>query len=92
MVDAANGCKGILGLVYGCCSSGAFWDCTRMGNLRSRGFLPGRRKDILVITGKYRAAYTLTSSIKPDLTVESIRDLPWTLGLRDAGAPAPGLR
>ncbi len=36
---------------------------------------------ILVKTGKYRQNYLETSSIKPDLVIDSIKDLPGALGL-----------
>ena len=38
-------------------------------------------RGILVKTGKYRQAYAERSTIKPDLTIDSIRDLPAALGL-----------
>jgi len=38
-------------------------------------------RGILVKTGKYRQAYAETSTIKPDLIIGSIRDLPTALGL-----------
>lgn len=38
-------------------------------------------KGILVRTGKYRTAYAFASTIKPDLILDSIRDLPGALGL-----------
>ena len=38
-------------------------------------------RGILVKTGKYRQAYCEASSIKPDLILDSIRDLPAALGL-----------
>jgi HAD superfamily hydrolase (TIGR01458 family) len=38
-------------------------------------------KGILVRTGKYRQPYVEASSIKPDLTIDSINDLPSVLGL-----------
>ncbi len=38
-------------------------------------------RGVLVKTGKYRQAYTDTSTIKPDLIVDSIADLPKLLGL-----------
>ena len=33
-------------------------------------------KGILVKTGKYRQAYAKTSSVKPDLVIDSIKDMP----------------
>ncbi len=36
---------------------------------------------ILVRTGKYRSAYVAASQIRPDLVIDSIADLPRTLGL-----------
>lgn len=36
---------------------------------------------ILVRTGKYRQAYAESSAIKPDLVIDSIKDLPGVLGL-----------
>lgn len=36
---------------------------------------------ILVKTGKYRQSYTVASMVKPDLIIESIKDLPDMLGL-----------
>ncbi|MEO8417467.1 MAG: TIGR01458 family HAD-type hydrolase [Methylophilaceae bacterium] len=38
-------------------------------------------KGILVRTGKYRQPYVAASSIKPDLIIDSIKDLPGVLGL-----------
>lgn len=38
-------------------------------------------KGILVRTGKYRQPYVEASSIKPDLIIDSIKDLPGVLGL-----------
>ena len=38
-------------------------------------------KGILVRTGKYRQNYTEASVVKPDLTIDSVADLPKTLGL-----------
>lgn len=38
-------------------------------------------KGILVRTGKYRQSYADTSPIKPDVVIDSIRDLPRLLGL-----------
>jgi len=38
-------------------------------------------RGILVKTGKYRQAYAEASSIRPDLVIDSIKDLPGTLGL-----------
>ncbi|PPD44410.1 MAG: TIGR01458 family HAD-type hydrolase [Methylobacter sp.] len=37
-------------------------------------------KGVLVKTGKYRQAYAGSSSIKPDVVIDSIRDLPGLLG------------
>ncbi len=39
-------------------------------------------KGILVRTGKYRQSYADASSIKPDVVIDSIRDLPGLLGLQ----------
>ncbi len=44
------------------------------------GQLAGMR-GILVKTGKYRQGYAQASAIKPDLVIDSIRDLPSLLGL-----------
>lgn len=38
-------------------------------------------RGVLVKTGKYRAAYTEASSIKPDITINSIADLPKVLAI-----------
>ena len=38
-------------------------------------------KGILVKTGKYRQSYTDASTVKPDLIIESVKDLPQFLGL-----------
>lgn len=38
-------------------------------------------KGILVRTGKYRQAYVEASSVRPDLTLDSVADLPAVLGL-----------
>ena len=39
-------------------------------------------KGILVKTGKYRQSYIDTSTIKPDLIIDSIKDLPNVFGLK----------
>ncbi len=38
-------------------------------------------KGILVKTGKYRQSYAETSTVKPDLLIDSIKDLPSAMGL-----------
>ncbi len=46
------------------------------------GGLQAGLKGILVKTGKYRQSYTDTSTIKPDLIIDSIKDLPTVFGLK----------
>jgi HAD superfamily hydrolase (TIGR01458 family) len=50
--------------------------CTDVGGGQQVGL-----RGILVKTGKYRQTYTAASAIRPDLILDSIRDLPAALGL-----------